>query len=70
MKYRHKLLTDGGPSEEPEKRLPNVFHFFGEREIDGENYVGLIQEGQIDPSPTWWGRATFDETFEQIIDAA
>lgn len=66
MKYRHKFLIEGGPSEEPEKRLPNVFHWYGEREIDGETYVGLIQDGQRDQSPTWFRVPTFEGMFEKI----
>ena len=64
MKYRHKFLVAGGPAEGPQ--LPNVFHWYGERDIEGQKYIGLIQEGQQEPAPTWFRESTLRDMFEQI----
>ena len=64
MKYRHKFLVAGGPAEGPQ--LPNVFHYYGERVIDGSLYIGLIQEGQQEPAPAWFRESTLRDMFEQI----
>jgi len=64
MKYKHKFLQPHAYGEGPQ--LDNIFHFYGDRKIDGELYVGLIQEGQKDPSPTWFRDTTFRDMFEPI----
>lgn len=64
MKYRHKFLVAGGPAEGPQ--LPNVFHWYGEKDIDGQKYIGLIQEGQQEPAPTWFRDTTLADMFELI----
>lgn len=64
MKYRHKLLTTDPLSMTPQ--LPNEFTKYGEREMDGTTYIGLIQTGQAAPLPTWFAVATFEELFEPI----
>ena len=63
-KYRHRFLVSTGPAEGVQ--LANEFHVYGERDIDGENYVGLIQTGQADPSPTWFRETTFNEMFDLL----
>lgn len=64
MKYKHKYLIEGGPADGPQ--LPNVFHYFGDKEIDGAKYVGLIQEGQALPDPTWFREESIADLFVQI----
>lgn len=64
MKYKHKFLLPHAYAEGPQ--MPNVFHKFGEREIDGQKYIGLIQEGQQEPAPTWFRDTTFADMFEPI----
>ena len=66
MKYKHKFIIETGPADEPEKQRPNVFHEYGHRDIDGVNYIGLIQEGQVDPAPTWFREETVRDLFDEI----
>jgi hypothetical protein len=68
MKYRHKYLIQGGPADGPQ--LPNVFHLHGTRDIDGTRYIGLLQEGQSVPAPTWFAEDTFSDLFEPLEENA
>ena len=64
MKYRHKFLV---PVAQPNgSTLPNVYFFYGDRRIDGDRYVGLLQDGLKDPSPLWVRDTTFRDMFEPI----
>lgn len=64
MKYRHKFISTDPTSETPQ--LPNVFHETGRRVLDDIKFVGLVQECQQDPAPTWWAIQTFEQNFEPI----
>ena len=70
-KFSHKWLIDyPTPPEETEPQLPNVFTVFG---IAGgtnpdvpKGCIGVTQEGQPSPEPTWWVPITFEDLFEPI----
>lgn len=64
MKYRNKFLI---PVVQPDgSSLPNVYHFYGDQLIDGERYVGLIQEGLKSQSPLWIRDTNFRDMFDPI----
>lgn len=58
QKLRHKFIT---PGQADTPQLPNEFTVFG---TDKEGRVGLLQTGQIEPSPTWWPEKELLENFE------
>ncbi len=70
-KYRHKWLKDyPTPPEDTGVQLPNVFTVFG---IAGgtnpdvpEGCIGVTQEDQPTPFPTWWVPLTFNDLFEPL----
>jgi len=64
MKYRQKHLI---PVVQPDgSSMPNVYHLFGDRKIEGEPYIGLLQEGLKSQSPLWIRDINFRDLFEPI----
>jgi len=64
MKLKSRYLIEGGPAEG--EQLPNVFHYYGEKLEDGHRFIGLLQEGQTVPDPTWFLASELFERFEPI----
>lgn len=64
MKYKHRFLQDHEYADT--EQAPNVFHFFGTKEIEGVKHIGVIQEGTVDQTPTWWEPETFEANFEAL----
>jgi hypothetical protein len=70
-RFRHKWLKDyPTPPDDTGHQLPNVFTVFGIS--DGSNLnvpegcIGVTQEDQPSPEPTWWIPMTFSDLFEPL----